>query len=230
MLKTNLDLRHEPFPQELLTPFDLQTKQVNGKRFYDVSGELFPSVTTVLSSLNKQDIYEWRRRVGEEEANRISGQASRRGTKMHKMCEDYLLNKEGFAVDHMPSTINLFNQIRPWIDSNIEAVYGNEIPLFSKKLKSAGRCDIIAKVNGEPAVVDFKTSSKLKNAEWIENYFLQVTAYSIMLHEMYGMVAKKAYILIAVENEPNHQLFPIDIKDYYHRTLQVFRQYHTDNS
>lgn len=204
----------------------LETVQKDGKRFYDVDGNLYPSVTTVLSTLSKDGIMEWRKRIGEEEADRIMRKAANRGTKVHKLAEDYLLNKPDYKVGAMPNIVEMFNQLKPWLDDNVEYIYGNEIALYSHKIKSAGRCDLIAHVDGEPAIVDFKTSTKEKSADFIENYFMQVTAYAIMLFEMHNVVAKRAYILVTLEESNKLQVFKINIGDFLNKTILHFKNYH----
>ena len=227
MQKTGLAIRQVPFQYELLPEHSLKEEYVNGKRFYNVDGELFPSVTTVLSTLSKDGILAWRNRVGEEEANRIMRQAATRGTKAHKMWEEYLRNDPDFHKGAMPNVVALFKQLQPWLDRNIDHIYGNEIPLYSKALKAAGRCDCVASVNGRPAIIDFKTSSKQKNKDWIENYFLQVSTYALMVEEMYGLKIEDAYILVAVEDD-RPQSFPIRTKDYKDKVKVIFSSYHAN--
>ena len=224
MLKTNLAIRQDPFIYHPLDEQELTTKSINGKRFYDVDGEYFPSVTTVLSTLSKDGLLEWRKRVGEQEADKIMRQAASRGTAAHKMWEEYLRNDPYYGKGAMPTSIQLFRQLQPWLDRNIDFLYGNEIPLFSKALRTAGRCDAIASVNGRPAIIDFKTSSKEKKEEYIKNYYLQCTAYSIMVEEMYGIVVEDAYILIAVE-DGKPQSFPFKTKKYKEETKVIFTNY-----
>lgn len=224
MLKTGLAIRQEPFRYEALKDYELNTENKNGKRHYNVDGELFPSVTTVLSSLPKPGLDAWKARTGEAEAARIMNTAATRGTKAHKMWEEYLRNDVDFSKGMMPSSIMLFKQLQPWLDRNIDFLYGNEIALFSKVLRTAGRCDAIASVNGRPAIVDFKTSTEPKKEEWISNYYYQVTAYAIMVEEMYGIVVEDAYILIAVE-DGDPQSFPIRTKKYKQEVIEIFTEY-----
>lgn len=225
MLKTGLDTRAVPFRYETLNEYELSTSYVDGKRFYHVGTELFPSVTTVLSSIEKPGLEEWKKRTGVEEANKIMNLAARRGTSAHKLWEEYLRNDPKYAEGAMPSTIHLFKQLQPWLDRNIDFLYGNEIALFSRSLRTAGRCDAVGSVNNRPAIIDFKTSTKKKNVEWIENYFLQVSCYAIMFEEMYGIVVEDAYILIAVE-EDHPQSFPIKTSMYKPKVRELFTNYH----
>lgn len=185
-------------------------------RFYRVpNGQMYPSVTTVLSGYNKKHIQEWRERVGEEEANKVSRKASSRGTKLHTACEDYILGKmtKLHLQFMMPDTKELFLQLKPFLDKHIDDVYGIEQPLYSDKLQLAGRCDCIAKWNDELAIIDYKTSSKEKLEENIANYFMQGSAYSEMFEEITGIPVNKIVIVIAVQ-EGNPQVF-IKEKDKY---------------
>lgn len=225
MLKTNLATRQVPFRYETLPEFELDTSYVEGKRFYHVDGELFPSVTTVLSSIPNPAIEEWKKSVGEEAAHTIVRRAANRGTAAHKMWEEYLKNDTNFSKGAMPLAIHLFKQLQPWLDRNIDLLYGNEIALFSKRLRTAGRCDAVGLVNGRPAIIDFKTSNKQKTEEKIHSYFLQVSCYALMFEEMYGIEVQDAYVLVAVE-EDHPQSFPIRTKKYKPEVIELFTNYH----
>jgi ATP-dependent exoDNAse (exonuclease V) beta subunit len=148
--------------------FELKSETTNkGRTYVTPRGDVYPSVTTVLSPYSKDAILSWRKRVGEEVANKISTQASSRGTKLHSVCESYLLNeieKEQMQMI-MPDTKELFFKIKSHLDTNIGTIYSIERPLFSDKLKIAGKADCIAEWNGELSVIDFKTSSKEKQEE-----------------------------------------------------------------
>lgn len=219
------------FEHRPLEVFELNAEMIDGKRFYRVDDDLYPSVTSVLSTLNKDKLNEWVQRVGADEAERIKNLAASRGTKVHAMCEDYVANVDGFMKGKMPDAISLFKQIQPWLDTNIDFVYNIEIPLHSKQLKTAGRCDLIAGVHDlGNCIIDYKTSTKPKQDAWIENYFMQETAYSIMTNEMYGLEIDHIITLIAVETEPTLQVFIRTPNEYKEKTLSVFNQYHVDHN
>ena len=132
--------------------FDLESETTEKGRVYKVpGGNLYPSITTVLSAYNKKAIMEWRQRVGEETANKISAKASGRGTKLHNSVENYLLNEMSDMKMRtmMPDVKEMFLDIRPLLDAHIGDIYGIEQPLYSHKLKLAGRCDCIAEWDGE---------------------------------------------------------------------------------
>lgn len=202
---------------------ELNTVSANGKRFYQTpSGELFPSVTTVMSLYNKEAILEWRKRVGDVEANKISSKASRRGTKMHTVCENYLGNKELGSV--MPDTLSLFKQIQPIIDRYVDNVYAIEAPLYSEHLKVGGRVDCVAEFDGKPAIIDFKTSSRIKTEDKIQNYFMQCAAYAVMFEERTGIPIPRIAIIMAVENE-DPLLFVKKRNDYIDDFIELRLQY-----
>jgi genome maintenance exonuclease 1 len=187
----------------------LETETVNGKRFYKTpEGFLYPSVTTITSQHGKDKILEWRKRVGEEEANRISTRASNRGTKVHKICENYLNNEEDYARTNpahihktMPDTIAMFKSLQPLLDEHVNNIHALEIPLYSHHLKVAGRVDCIAEYDGKLSIIDFKTSSKLKEESWIKGYFMQCSAYAVMYEERTGIPVSQIVIMIAVDSE-----------------------------
>ena len=191
--------------------FDLKSEtQDNGKRQYVTpSGVSYPSVTTVLSSYSKAGIAKWRARVGEVEANKISSQASRRGTSLHTVCEKFLLNEltDLKMQSMMPMTKELFLQVKGLLSEHIGKIYCLEQALYSDKLKVAGRVDCIAEWKGKLSVIDFKSSSKLKTKGYIKNYFMQCSAYAEMFGEITGMPIEDIVVAIAVENEGKPQIF-----------------------
>ena len=182
--------------------YDLQTKTINGKRFYlTPDGEAYPSVTTITGMHGKEGILEWRRRVGEEEANRISTKAARRGTRIHTLCENYLNNQVDWAEGHMPTSVAMFKTVQPILDERINNIHAIEIPLYSHHLRVAGRVDCIGEFDGKLSIIDFKTSSKPKQEEWITNYFMQCAAYAVMYEERTRIPVSRLAIVIAVEDD-----------------------------
>ncbi len=205
---------------------DVKQKNISGKRLYETPDGNFPSITTVLSSLSKASIQEWRNRVGAEEANRISTQASRRGTKTHSIIEDYLQNKQDYLSGHMPDSIELFKSVQSILDIHVDNIYGIEVALWSKDLGVAGRCDCIAEYDGELSILDWKTSSKPKKEEWVESYKLQGTAYAKMYEERTGIKITQVVIVIAVsDNSP--QVFYADPDEHISRLREVINNYDT---
>lgn len=154
-----------------------------GRTYLTPSGNRYPSITSVLSILSENSIREWRQRVGAEEANKVSRVAASRGTSVHSLVEDYLNNKEIDLEKAMPNASAAFKSIQPILDSRLNDVHIQEAQLYSDHLQVAGRCDIVAKFDGVLSIVDIKTSSRVKKAEDITNYFMQEAAYAIMFEE-----------------------------------------------
>jgi genome maintenance exonuclease 1 len=169
---------------------------------------------------------EWRQSVGEEQANKISRRAADRGTKVHKICEDYLKNEipELKMQMMMPDLKELFFKIKPHIDENVGKIYSQEQALYSDKYRIAGRVDLIAEWNGKLSVIDFKTSTKQKEEQDIQNYFMQCTAYALMFAERTGMWIDDIVVLIATEEGPS-QVFERQIHDYRQPLIEYIDKY-----
>lgn len=213
------------FRHDLVTPFDMETEMIDGKRFYVLpSGEKFKSVTTLLSErLDKSGIAKWRQSVGEEKANMIMTQASNRGTAVHNIAENYLLNNKDYAKGEMAFNLDTFNQLKSVLDEHVDDLMGIEIPLYSRTLQCAGRTDLVAHYDGIPTIVDFKTSKKFKKEEYIEGYLLQSTVYSMMFEYHYKIKIPQIAIIIAVDHE-YPQVFVRDRSLYVDRVIEVFKQ------
>ncbi len=207
--------------------FDLNAETTDSGRVYTTpEGNKYKSITTVLSHYNKQGIYEWRQAVGEERANEISRKASNRGTKVHKICEDYINNEisELKMQMLMPDLKELFFKIKPDIDESVGKVYAQEQALYSDKYRIAGRVDLIAEWDGKLSVIDFKTSSKQKDEEYIQNYFMQCTAYALMFAERTGIWIDDIVVVIATEEGPA-QIFEKQIHDYRQPLIEYIDKY-----
>jgi hypothetical protein len=179
----------------------LERETIDGIRYYKVPDleELLRlvSITSVTSHKNRQVFVNWRKKVGEEEADKITRQATSRGTDMHTLVENYLYNRD--LPDVQPLSDFLFKISKSTLNriNNIHALEGS---LYSKQLGIAGTVDCIAEFDGELAIIDFKTSKKPKPREWIEHYFVQCMAYGCMLYELTGIPVKKLVIIMACEN------------------------------
>ena len=180
---------------------DLKTENIEGKRFYVTpKGNKYVSITSLLSNLSKDSISQWRRRVGETEANKISRQASSRGTRVHNICESYIQNQVGILEDALPDAIDMFKSIVPFLD-RIDNIHVVEGALYSDDLGVAGRTDLIAEFDGNLAVIDYKTSRKPKNWEMCHSYFMQGAFYAYAYEELTGTPLNNIIIIMAVEND-----------------------------
>jgi genome maintenance exonuclease 1 len=172
-----------------------------GRIYTTPEGNRYPSVTTVIgAAADKTYLEDWKKRVGEEEARRVSAQATRRGTAVHSLVENYLLNNPTYSKGHMPNNIMSFRKIQPHLDAHLGRIAGLEVPLYSNKLRVAGRVDCIAEWDGVWSIVDFKTSKREKARDDIHDYFIQCSAYSLMMFELTGILCKQSVILMTVDD------------------------------
>jgi len=171
---------------------------LDGSRVYlTPSGKKYPSVTTITGMYKKAAIEKWRMRVGEEEANRVSKKATDRGTRIHSLCEDFLLGKnpEADMFDH-----DMFESIKYWLE-DVDNIHCLETPLYSDFLQTAGTVDCIAEFQGKLSVIDFKTSSRPKEKEDISDYFMQCSAYAVAFEERTGIPINRLVIIMGVDND-----------------------------
>ena len=185
---------------DLILP-KLERETIDGIRYYKVPDDeellKLVSITSITSHFNREIFVKWRKRVGEEEAEKITKAATSRGTDMHSLVENYLYNKDLPSVPPLPDFLFKIAKAELNRINNIHALEGS---LYSKQLGIAGTVDCIAEYNGELAIIDFKTSKKPKPREWIEHYFVQCMAYGCMLYEITGIMVKKLVIIMACEN------------------------------
>jgi genome maintenance exonuclease 1 len=179
---------------------DLQTENIDGKRHYITPSGNYISITTLLSELSKAGIQKWRARVGATEANRISTKASRQGTAVHALCEQYIKNEEDFLTESMPHLVEMFESIQPLLD-RIDNVHVTEGALYSDDLQLAGRTDLIAEFDGKLAIIDYKTSRRIKTWSMCHSYFMQGAFYAHAYEERTGIPINNIVIIMAVENE-----------------------------
>lgn len=225
MLGRNLDYNRKDFELNMIE--FAQLNRIDGEtRLYETpTGQRYPSVTTVLGKMtDKTALNEWKKRVGEAEAARVSARAASRGTNIHTMCEKYILGED---VDtSMPHNMMIFRQIKMILDDKVDNIRATECTLFSHHLKIAGTCDLVADYDGRLSIIDYKTSTKRKRKDWIEGYFLQASLYAYMLWEMTGIAAKDIVIVIGVDEELEAQVFVERPQRYLEKAADLVRSYH----
>ena len=200
----------------------IATTTSSGRTYNDPNGNLYPSITTVLSIINEEAIAAWRKRVGDDEANRIGRKASSRGTEVHAIIERYLQNED--TTNYLPHIRQSLENLRPILDRSIGRIFGFETPLYSRHLGLAGRVDCVAEWDGVPSIVDFKTSRWPKTKEKVPNYFAQMSGYAIMFEERTGMPITNTVIVMDVDNhEP--LVFKEHRDNYVDLLLSTKREY-----
>ena len=206
---------------------DITTESIKGKRFYVTpEGNKYPSITTVLSDRNKEGIVKWRESVGNDVANQVMRQAASRGTAVHTLIENYLNNEELSKQAVLP--VALFVTMKSELD-NINNIRIQEGGLYSDKLGVAGRVDCIAEYKGKISVIDFKTSTKEKKEEWVENYFIQGSAYCEMYEERFLQPIEQVVILIVTEDGAV-QTFIKDKRDYLPLLKTAIKEFNEKNN
>lgn len=199
----------------------------DGSRVYKTpTGRSYPSVTTVTGLLKKKQILEWRKSVGEEAANEISRKAANRGTRIHRLCEKYLLNEQ---IDPGYFDSSMWESIKGKLDG-INNIYALEQQLYSDHLQIAGTVDCVAEYENKLSVIDFKTSRRLKSKENIRDYFMQCSAYAVAFEELTNIPVSKLVIIMAVEDEET-QIFVenrdtwighfVDLREEYRRWKNI---------
>ena len=213
-----------------LGDLELQKKETNGMRLYNLpNGDWVPSITSVTSFYNRQIFADWRKRVGIEEANKITRKATARGTDFHEAVELYMLNKEIEWGDFKPLTKFMFHHATPYLD-RINNIHAIERTLYSEYLGLAGRVDCIAEYDGELAVIDFKTSTKIKPEKWLENYFVQEMFYASAYYELTGIPITKL-ITIMVTPEGDVKVFDKRNKgDYIKLLVRYIKEFVSHNT
>jgi len=200
---------------------ELPVSNINGLRFYEApNGNKYPSITTVLGKQpgKQKGLQAWRDRIGHEAAGIISGKAARRGTAFHNICEDYLNNQD--ISDHKGKNFLswcMFGEVRDYLDKSINTIVLQETNMFSDKYKVAGRTDCIAEYDNDGlAVIDFKTTTTPKKREWIDDYFIQCSAYAFMFEEHTGISVPNVVIIIVAE-DGEVQIYKEKSTDYAER-------------
>ena len=204
---------------------------VGGNRHYETPNGSYPSITSVLSIRNKEGILEWRKKVGNEEANRITKRATTRGTHFHSLLEKYFLNEiddfssfSGAAMAKNPAVWFLFCEAVQILEKKVGDIYCIEDYLYSDEYGVAGAVDMIAEYEGITSVVDFKTSNKDKKEEWIENYFIQGTAYAKMFTERTNIPCDQLVIFIMPDNGIP-QIFVKTVDDYIPQLITAIEDF-----
>jgi CRISPR/Cas system-associated exonuclease Cas4 (RecB family) len=200
-----------------------QINSGSGRTYKVPSGAIYPSVTSVVGLLSRDAIMEWRKKVGEEEANKISSKAASRGTRIHELCENYIANVQDINMSRYDFIDrDNFSKLQMVLDGYIDNVHLQEARMWTDTFRMAGTVDCIAEFDGKLSVIDFKTSKKLNEKDWITGYFCQATAYAIMYEELTGIPVGRTVIIISVDDE-EPQIF-VEKRDTYYPQMKEIRE------
>ena len=209
---------------------DMQTLPVKGMRFYETpSGKFYPSITTILGGTMSEEkatsLKRWQTSLGVDVAQKKTQEAADRGTAVHLLAERFLKKEDLFQNQiFSQADINSFNALKLKL-SRIEEVWGQEVALFSDLIEVAGRCDVIGVYKGVPSIIDFKTSTRLKTPAQVEDYRLQLCAYSIMHNEMFETDINTGIILMTSDGG-FPQEFIVDLTKYVEPLLTRIEKFY----
>jgi ATP-dependent exoDNAse (exonuclease V) beta subunit len=197
----------------------LSRKSLDGKRVYQCpDGNAVASVTTILDSTkDKTHLLEWRKRVGEETAKRITKEASGMGTRMHKYIENYINDGSWGTPGSNPYSQQAFKMAQVVHNNalkDVNEIWGSEVGLYFPKIY-AGTTDCVGQYKGNPCIIDFKQTNKPKKKEWVEDYFLQLVAYAEAHNEVYGTDIKEGHVFMC-SRKLDYQQFDITPITYNH--------------
>ena len=179
---------------------EIKRKQIDGKRLYACpDGNAVASVTTILDKTkDKSHLIAWRKRVGEAKAQEIVTEAASVGTRMHKYLEDYIEFGEWPTPGSNPyaqQAHRMAEQVRDNAMTDVDEIWGSEINLYHPKIY-AGTTDLVGQYKGQPCIMDFKQTNKPKKLEWVEDYYLQLTAYALAHNEVFGTNIREGHIFM----------------------------------
>ena len=203
--------------------FDYQTiqrKSVDGKRKYlTPDGGAVASVTTILDATkDKTHLIAWRKRVGETKAQEIVTEAAGVGTRMHKYLEDYVefgTWAEPGSNPYAKQAHMMATQVKENALSDVDEIWGSEVALYVPQMY-AGTTDLVGQYKGNPCIMDFKQTNKPKKLEWVQDYFLQLTAYAIAHNEIYDTKICEGHIFMCSRAGEYQQfdLWPHEFKEW----------------
>lgn len=215
-----------------LTPIEMKTVEVDGKRYYVTpSGNKYPSVTTVISGNSKKQasLAKWRAKIGKEKAQATTTRAAGRGTRYHKIVEDYFNNELDLEkYKELPLPVFMFHNSKHILD-RINNIYLQEAALYSDTLGIAGRVDCIAEYDGELSIIDFKTSHKVKPENYLYDYYVQECAYACMLKERYDLSVKQLVTIISIEDGDTQVSIQSPKKEYLVTLQEYIKEYREKN-
>ena len=197
----------------------------NAHYYETPSGEIFPSITTILQKTmsieKKESLQNWKDK--EVAAEYITSEAATIGTETHKLIENYI-NDVRQTDEVRLLTVAHFNNLIPFLQK-IDDVHGTELRLYSDTMKLAGTSDCIAKYDGELSIIDYKTKRSNQKEEWMTDHFIQCTAYAEMFKELTGIEVKQIVILVSSEKNSRME-FVKNTKDYKDLLTQRLNQYY----
>jgi genome maintenance exonuclease 1 len=194
---------------------EIKRKKVNGKRLYETETGALPSVTTILDKTKPREkriaLANWKKRVGEKQAQKIVTEAANTGTYMHAILEAWVLNEDYTGESTVQSRL-MADVVKRNIESDLNEVWGSEVNLYYPGLY-AGTTDLVGMYKGKPTIMDFKQTNKPKKREWIDDYFLQGAAYGLAHNALYETKIENIAIFMC-SRDCEWQLFEVGPEEF----------------
>jgi genome maintenance exonuclease 1 len=214
----------------LITPVELEVKNTPKGRFYvSPTGNVYPSITTLLGQKEKPWLEDWRNSLGSERADKETKRAAGRGEAVHSMIEKFLKNDLTPTLNYLPEHIAEFNSTKLRLKKSVNNILLQESSLYSDTLKVAGRVDCVGEWDGALSIIDFKTSTNNKTQSMVEDYYLQATAYGLMFHEMFNIQIDNIVIIMSVEKGIVPLVFKQDLAMWISPLVQRINNYYSKN-
>ena len=210
----------------------LSRSNIDGQRKYNTPNGAVPSVTTILDKTkDKSHLIAWKKRVGEAKAQEIVTEAASVGTRMHKYLEDYVETGEWVEPGSNPyaqQAHKMATQIREQALAHVDEIWGSEVNLYMPGIY-AGTTDLVGTYKGNPAILDFKQTNKPKKKEWVEDYFLQLTAYALAHNELYGTDIREGHVFMCSRDLEYQQfdLWPDEFNTWANRWWSRCEEYYS---
>lgn len=196
-----------------------------GRRYQTPEGKVYPSVTTVLQLHEPEKLLEWRQRVGEEEADRITSLAAAKGSAVHELAENYLRGDPKWGTNATAIGLDLFEPIRSALEQHITTIRYIEVPLYSDYLRIAGRTDLIGYWDDVLSIIDFKTANKHKPRQWCKRYFMQEAAYALAHEERTGVPIEQLVTVISPDDNNDVDIYIEHRDDHLKDFIALRKQY-----
>lgn len=214
-------------------PYSALTRSnVNGQRKYNTPKGAVPSVTTILDKTkDKTHLIAWKKRVGEAKAQEIVTEAASVGTRMHKYLEDYVDTGNWVEPGSNPyaqQAHRMATTIKEAAMTDVNEIWGSEVNLYMPGIY-AGTTDLVGVYKGQPCIMDFKQTNKPKKKEWVEDYYLQMTAYALAHNELYGTDIREGHVFMCSRNLEYQQfdLWPDEFDDWANRWWSRCEDYYS---
>jgi genome maintenance exonuclease 1 len=210
----------------------LSRATVDGQRKYNTPSGAVPSVTTILDKTkDKTHLIEWRKRVGEAKAQEITVEAAGVGTRMHKYLEDYVDTgewREPGSNPYAQQAHAMATQIKERAMTDVTEIWGSEVNLYMPGIY-AGTTDLVGVYKGTPCIMDFKQTNRPKKKEWVEDYYLQMTAYALAHNELYGTDIREGHVFMCSRDLEYQQfdLWPDEFNDWANRWWSRCEEYYS---